>query len=161
MGLSSTEIYDDAYLYLDYRAVAAKRSIAQNSFAAIIAQRAEGDTDGEDGVGPFLKAVLAESGVKPEDVEQRLGKNPSYFAQMEVLTKDIYQNPTFYAELYDKPVNVERKSAALQAIELMQDRDIYKSLLRSEAVLATLVETLLLQEHNRVSSQIENLGTGQ
>jgi len=157
MGLSPTQIYDDAYLYLDYRAVAAKRSIAQNSFAAIVAMRAEGDSSNE-ASGPFLKAILQESGVNPEEIEKRLGENPSYFAQMEVLTKDLYQNPKFYAGLYDKPVNVERQGVALQAIELMQDRDIYKSLLRSEAVLATLIETLLAKEHNRVSSAINQSG---
>jgi hypothetical protein len=159
MGLSPTEIYDNAYLYLDYRAVAAKRSVAQNSFAAIVAMRAEGDSSDE-ATGPFLKAILKESGIEPDEIEKRLGENPSYFAQMEVMTKDLYQNPKFYAGLYDKPVNVERQSVALQAIELMQDRDIYKSLLRSEAVLATLVETLLLQEHDRLSSKIDNMGEG-
>lgn len=142
--------YPTAYWYLDVRSIAAKRSVAQNSFAAITGMRAEGDEE----VAPFLKAVLAEAGINPKDVEQRLGKKPSYFAQMEVLTKDIYQNPTFYANLYDKPVNVERKAAALQAIELIQDRDIYKSLLRSEAVLATLLETLIAQEHIRVNKNL-------
>jgi hypothetical protein len=144
--------YDAANLYLDLRSIAAKRSVAQNSFASIVSLKAEGD----DEVAPFLKAVLAESGINPNDVKERLGEKPSYFAQMEVLTKDLYQNPTFYASLYDTPVNVERKAAALQAIELMLDRDIYKSLLRSEAVLATLVETLLLEEHERVNAALSS-----
>ena len=139
--------------YLDLRAVAAKRSVAQNSFAAITALKTEGDTQ----VAPYLKAILKEAGVNPDEIKERLGENPSYFAQMEVLTKDLYQNPSFYSNLYDKPVNIERKGAALQAIELMQDRDLYKSLLRSEAVLATLVETLLREEHNRISSDLGNL----
>ncbi len=139
--------------YLDLRAVSAKRSVAQNSFAAITAMKSEGD----DEVAPFLKAILIESGINKTDIEERLGKKPSYFAQMEVLTKDIYQNPTFYANLYDKPVNIERKATALQAIELMQDRDIYRSLLRSEAVLATLVETLLRKRHASVSRDVGNI----
>ncbi len=142
-----------ANYYLDIRAVAAKRSVAQNSFAAITSLKAQGD----DSSAPFLKAILRETGINPNDIEDRLGKKPSYFAQMEVLTKDLYQNPTFYANLYDKPVNVERKGVALQAIELMQDRDLYKSLLRSEAVLATLVETLLRSEHDRISNEINGL----
>jgi hypothetical protein len=144
---------DAANYYLDIRAVAAKRSVAQNSFAAITSLKAEGD----DSSAPFLKAILKETGINPNDIEDRLGEKPSYFAQMEVLTKDIYQNPTFYANLYDKPVNVERKGVALQAIELMQDRDLYKSLLRSEAVLATLIETLLRSEHDRISNEINGL----
>lgn len=145
---------DIAHWYLDLRAIAAKRSVAQNSFAAITAMKAQGDEE----VAPFLKAILAESGVNPQDVEERLGEKPSYFAQMEVMTKDLYQNPKFYSNLYDKPANIERKGAALQAIELMQDRDIYKSLLRSEAVLAVLLETLLRKEHDRVANEIGGKG---
>ena len=117
--------------------------------------RGEGDTE----VAPFLKAILKEAGVDPKDIEIRLGKKPSYFAQMEILTKDIYQNPEFYSNLYDKPANVERKSAALLAIEIMQDRDIYKSLLRSEAVLATLVEVMLSKEHQRIIENLDNIDT--
>lgn len=142
------------HLYLDVRAVAAKRSVAQNSFAAITALKSEGNDES----APFLKAILAEAGINPKEIEDRLGEKPSYFAQMEVLTKDIYQNPKFYSNLYDKPVNIERKGAALQAIELMQDRDIYRSLLRSEAVLATLLETLAQKEHARIANELGNLG---
>lgn len=135
---------------LDIRALAAKRSVAQNSFAAIAGMKSQGDGE----AGPFLKAVLEEVGIDARDIEERLGKNPSYHAQMEILTKDIYQQPTFYTNLYDKPVNVERKSAALLALELMQDRDIYNSLLRSEAVLATLIEVMLEAEHERISNEL-------
>lgn len=145
--------YDAANLYIDLRAIAAKRSVAQNSFAAITALKTQG---GEE-VAPFLKAILFEAGINPTEIEDRLGEYPSYFAQMEVMTKDIYQNPTFYTELYDKPVNIERKGAALQAIELMQDRDMYKSLLRSEAVLATLIETMLSKEHARISRDLGDI----
>jgi flagellar motility protein MotE (MotC chaperone) len=138
---------------LDLRAIAAKRSVAQNSFAAITSLKTEGDSE----AAPFLKAILAEAGIAPEDIENRLGENPSYYAQMEVMTKDLYQNPTFYSNLYDKPVNIERKGTALLALELMQDRDIYKSLLRSEAILATLIEVMIQKEHDRVSSDLLNV----
>lgn len=140
---------------LNFRSVAAKRSVAQNSFAAITALKAEGS----DEAAPFLKSILAESGINPSDIEARLGENPSYFAQMEVLTKDIYQNPSFYSNLYDKPANIERKSAALLALELIQDRDIYDSLLRSEAVIATMIELLIRDEQTRVNEGLRTAGT--
>lgn len=133
--------------YMDLRAVFAKRSVAQNSFAALTAMRSSGD----DGSAPYTKALIKELGVADEDeINELLGEKPSYFAQMEVLTKKIYQNPTFYTELYDKPVNVERKGAAIQAISLMQDRDLYNSLIRSEAVLSVLLETMLMREQQKV-----------
>lgn len=145
--------YDFATFYLKSRSIAAKRSVAQNTFAAITAMRASGDGN----VDPFLKAILKESGLNPTEIEKHLGENPSYFAQMEVLTKDMLQNPEFYSNLQDKPVNVERKSAALLALEIMQDRDIYESLIRSEAILATLLETLMQKEHYRVHGDILNV----
>ena len=76
---------------------------------------------------------------------------------MEVLTKKLYQNPVFFTELYDKPVNVLRKRAAIRAIGLMQDRDLYNSLLRSEAVLSVALETMLTEEHDRVYRNLEKL----
>ncbi len=144
--------------YMDLRAVYAKRSVAQNSFAAITAMRAAG----EPGSAPYTKALIKELGVESNDeIEKFLGKNPSYFAQMEILTKKIYQNPLFYTELYDKPANIQRKGAALQAIGLMQDRDFYNSLLRSEAVLAVLLETMLQREQEKVSNAIGKLNQAQ
>ena len=142
-----------AYNYMNLRAIAAKRSVAQNSISAIISEKATGEkTNGESAIeyAPFVKSAIAELGVPDEDIEFIVGTNPSYFAQMEVLTKKLYQNPVFYTELYDKPANVLRKRSAIRAIGLMQDRDFYKSLLRSEAVLAVLLESMLNDEHGRV-----------
>lgn len=146
-------ITESANDYIDIRAIAAKRSVAQNSFAAITGLKAQGDGES----APFLKALLKEAGIRNPDIEARLGEKPSYFAQMEIMTKDLYQNPEFYANLYDKPVNIERKIAAMQAIEIMQDRDIYDSLIRSEAVLATLIEVLLQDEHRRVTNDLNGI----
>lgn len=143
--------------YMDLRSIFAKRSVAQNSFAALVSMRAAGDPSS----APFTKAVIRELGVgDDEEINTLLGNNPSYFAQMEVLTKKLYQNPLFYTELIDKPVNIERKGAALQAIGLMQDRDLYNSLLRSEAVLSVLLETMLQREQERAASALGGLDPG-
>ena len=144
---------DLSNFYIKQRAIAAKRSVAQNSFAAVTAMRSLGSGENS----PFLKSIIQELGVGLNEIDHYIGENPSYFAQMEILTKKLYQNPEFYANLYDKPVNIERKGAAVQAIAIMQDRDIYKSLLRSEAVLATMLETLMSKEHNRISRDLDTL----
>ena len=153
IALANGTPQDIAYYYDDLRAMAAKRSVAQNSYAALTGLRAQGEQD----AGPFLKAILAETGISEDSINQYLGDNPSYFAQEEVMMKLLYQNPTFYANLYDKPANVERMGTALLALEIIQDRNIYDSLLRSEATLATLVETLLQKEHRRVSANLGGL----
>lgn len=142
---------DNAYKYLNLRSVLAKRSVAQNSISAIVAEKSNGDPE----VAKFLKRIVTDLGVTdPEDVEKILGKNPSYFAQMEVLTKDIYQNPAFYTELYDKPANVLRKSAMIRALSLMQERDLYRSQLRNEATLAVILETMLHDEQTKISGRL-------
>lgn len=154
LGNDKGEINRDAVsVYLDVRALAAKRSVAQNSLSALTALKAKGSDES----APYLKRWVKEMGVPDAEIEKYLGDKPSYFAQMEVLSKKIYQNPAFYADLYDKPVNVERKAAALEAIGLMQDRDIYRSLLRSEMVLAVFLDTLLEEEQNKLAEQFSEI----
>jgi hypothetical protein len=74
----------------------------------------------------------------------------SYFGQMEALTKFIYQDPHFFIELQDKPANVERQQTSMKAIQLMQERDMFESLQRSELLLSTLLELYLVKEQQKV-----------
>lgn len=164
-------ITDMQTAYLDARALMAKRSVAENSFNAIVAQKSAGTSGSRD----FLEAILKEIGVTDTgtpnvkagtdssgntvlktELDALLGDNPSYYAQMEVLTKKIYQNPDFYTNLYDKPANVERKGAALQAIGLMQKFDLYKSYLRNEATMSVLLELAVSDIQDAIESEITN-----
>ena len=151
--------------YLDARALVAKLSVAENSFNAITSMKSAGTA----GSRAFLENIIEELGVNPangppSDTLRLLGMDdannpigPSYYAQMEVLTKKIYQNPDFYTNLYDKPVNVERKKVAMQAIGLMQKFDLFKSYLRAESNLSVLlelaVEDLQIHVENELSKQ--------
>jgi len=152
--------------YMDARAVLAKRSVAENSYNALVGMKSSGTAGSRD----FLEALLLELGIDDEEevvrthlgnsddddglnkypkvmqtqLDALLGENPSYYAQMEVLTKKIYQNPDFYTNLYDKPANVERKGVALQAIGLMQKFDLLKSNLRNEASQSVLLELAII-----------------
>lgn len=122
--------------YMRARSVVAKSNVAENSFNALVGLKAEGTA----GSQQFLEAYLVELGIPSSEVEAYIGVNPSYDAQMKLLTKTIYQNPKFYTNLYDKPANVVRKGVAMQAIGLMQKFDLYKSYLRTEASLSILLE---------------------
>lgn len=141
--------------YLDMRAIIAKRSVAENSFNAIMGMKAAGTSGSKE----FLKTLLVDLGIPDTDAEKILGDNPSYDTQMEILTKRIYQNPNFYTNLYDKPANVARKAVAMQAIGLMQKFDTFKSHLRSEASLSVLLELAVMELQREVEGQI-NPGTG-
>lgn len=148
--------------YMDARAVLAKRSVAENSFNAITSMKASGT----DASREFLEIVLEELGASTEpkttgnvsEINRMLGINaagrkiaPSYYAQMEILTKKIYQNPDFYTNLYDKPANVDRKHVAMQAIGLMQKFDLYKSYLRTEANISVLLELAVEDLQNKAA----------
>ncbi len=162
---NSTSLTPMQNAYMDARAVLAKRSVAENSYNALVGMKASGTAGSRD----FLEALLLELGIDDtttdvvshrgdssgsprtfptanvSELDALLGENPSYYAQMEVLTKKIYQNPDFYTNLYDKPANVERKGVAMQAIGLMQKFDLLKSNLRNEASQSVLLELAVIE----------------
>lgn len=153
-------------LLIDQRAIMAKRSVAENSFNTIVGLKAYGSPqqDPEDpAIGDsvdtrqYLYVILQELGMATADIDLFLGTRPSYFTQMEVLTKKAFQQPTFFADLYDKPANVDRKKVALQAVGLMQDFDMWQSYLRTEAMLSVMLEL----EIEKRQSAIENPITGE
>jgi len=162
--------------YMDARAVLAKRSVAENSYNALVGMKASGTAGSRD----FLEALLLELGVEDDSTDVRLhqgnasaatppayntndvsqldallGENPSYHAQMEVLTKKIFQNPDFYTNLYDKPANVERKGVAIQAIGLMQKFDLLKSNLRNEASQSVLLELAVIELQGEIEEELQ------
>ena len=145
-----------ANAYLDWRALAAKRSVAANSIASIVALKTKGSKE----VQPFIYSLIKEMSkgkekeLSPEDIKKMIGEQPSYFAQMEVITKKLYQTPNFYSDLYDKPVNVLRKDVAIQAATLMQKRDLYHSFLRSEMMMAVMLETALMEEQQNIDNEV-------
>ena len=152
--------------YIDMRAIQAKRSVAENSLYAIAALKTEaplitdiagGATDVPVNSRLYMEHILTELGVPATEALQMLGENPSYFAQMEILTKKIYQNPDFYTNLYDTPANVERKTVALQAIKLIQKFDMLKSYLRGEATVSVLLELAVVNLQNEIEDQIREL----
>lgn len=146
--------------YMELRSLAAKRSVAQNSFAAIAGMKAQGPkADGKDvsEVQPYLKALLVNMGIPEQDVQNMLGDRPSYYAQMEILTRKLYQNPVFYADLYDKPANIDRKDAAMRAIGSIQQRDMFRSWLRAEAVTSVWLEVELQDHEDSVRRAVDSL----
>ena len=150
------------HLYLGLRSVAAKRSVAENSYNSIVGLKSAGTSDGTAGGGSqtyaFLGAIMTELGVPAGEVYQIIGPTPSYYAQLEMLAKKIYQNPDFYSNLYDKPANVARKGVALKAIDLMLDRAIYESQLRQEMAMSVLLSSRLRGNFRDVNKDLPGAG---
>lgn len=147
------------------RSVAARRSVAENTYNAIAAMKASG-------VGAsntYLTAVLTNLGMTPSEISKYtkgayLGTvkagfddqvQPSYYAQMDVLTKRLYQDPAFYANLMDTKANVKRTSTALEGLSLAQDRDIFRSMARSEMLLAVLLELESRKRGDEVNANVD------
>lgn len=131
--------------YMDLRSIIAKRSVAENSFYAQVGLKSKAPGTTTDTTVPYMKVLLKTLGVESaDDMAFLLGDRPSYYSQLELLSQRLYQDPVFFTDLYDKPANVERKKAALDAIGLMLDRDSFKSELRSEALISVWLETELM-----------------
>ncbi len=147
-------------IYLALRALMARRNVAENSFNSIVAMKSSGSDPmaGAAATASFLGALLKELGVPDTEIFQMIGEKPSYYAQLEILAKKIYQNPDFFANLYDTPANVARKSVALKAIELMLDRAIYESQVRQEMVTSVLLAQRLRGQLERAGSTMAGGG---
>jgi len=148
-------------LFLDLRSVVAKRNVAESVFNSIVAMKSAGtgSTDPADlpDTGSYMAALVRElmpTGATDDEVIAILGANPSYYAQLEFLGKKIYQNPDFFANLYDKPANVKRKSVAMKGVELMLDRALFESELRQEMVLSILLSSKLNKDFRNVNSDL-------
>lgn len=136
--------------YAMVRSIVARRAAAQNSYDTIVAMKANGSGASTS----YMTNVLSKLGLGSDEINKFLkggytgtakpnfdtSVNPSYYAQMDILTKKIYQDPSFYANLMDGKANVKRVSAAMEGLNLSQERDIYNSVTRSEMLLAILLE---------------------
>ena len=140
--------------YLKWRGTVAKRSVAENSFDTLIGMKATSGVAADN----QYRAHLATLGVSAAEIDLMSKAAPSYWAQMEHLTKTLYQTPEFYANLYDNPGNVMRQSASMEAISLMQMRDYYESLIRSEMALALLLDGEVAKEQDALNNALSKWG---
>lgn len=157
--------------FLSLRSIVAKRGVAQATFNAIIGAKSSGTSTDlpivfvTQRTKRFLAAIMKElipsdPGLTGGNIFDLIGDDPSYFSQLEILSKRIYQNPTFYSDLYDTPANVARKKVAMQAIELMVDRSIYESQLRREMSISVLLASKL-QASQRTAMRAVSVGEGE
>ncbi len=137
-------------LVQDIRSLYTTRSVARNSFTALAGDKAQGPQ----GSGDFVRGVLQNMGMSESEATKFLGANPSYFAQMEVLTKRMFQDPLFYADLMDKPANVMRQRVAIKALSLMQQRDLLESLQRREMILSQMLELEVRKRANNLNATV-------
>ncbi len=146
--------------YMKARRLIALNGLAHTSFTTLVSMKAKAPpkkAKGDPG-WMYMKAMMREFGMKDDDIVEMIGENPSYYAQMDILTKKMYQNSDFYTNLYDKPANIERVMASMEAISLMQMRDHYAAGLRREMLTSGLIEQSLVtqaEKHQGISNDTE------
>lgn len=144
-SINKTANYDD---FLEMRSLWAARSLARSAFINIVGHKSSG-TGASDS---FLKDIIRAMGLEDEDAILELyGDDPSYEAQMEILTKKLYQSPNFIVSLIDSPENVRRQNTAMLASKLMQDRDILEALHQRELLISAILNELLKPQENEFS----------
>ena len=136
--------------FQDLHQILAVRQLVGNTFANQVAMKAKGNGSS----ATYMKNVLTKLGLSAGDATKLIGDNPSYEAQMEILTKKLYQDPAFYANLYDTPANVDRQKVAMTAVSLMQDRDFLNSLKRKEVLLSELLEMKLRRRSEQLNQSV-------
>lgn len=149
-------ISDDFFKYMNARNIYASMNVAHNSYATIAGMKAKGHpTLFERSGWAYMQAMMRNFGMNDGEIYGWMREQyPSYYVQMEILTKKIYQHPDFYTNLYDKPANVKRIGVTLEAIKLMQQRDYYDSYLRREMMNSLLVEQALGPEVDRLNAAV-------
>jgi hypothetical protein len=131
--------------YMQARRMMAVANLAHNSFTTIVGMKSKAANPTIANPGwAHMKTMMREFGLSDADIEQSVGANPSYYAQMDFLSKRIFQSPNFYTNLLDKPANVDRINASLGAIKLMQMRDHYDASLRREMLVSGVLEEELI-----------------
>ena len=137
----------------------ALNALAHRSYSKYISMKAQADNPTA-GVTPgwaYIKTMMRDFGLSDPDIDQIIGENPSYYAQMGAITKRMFQNPDFYTNLYDRPTNVDRVLASLEAISLMQQRDHYEAALRHEMLLSGMLEGELIPRVEMLNGRINSL----
>ncbi|MCC7305009.1 MAG: hypothetical protein IT558_01985 [Alphaproteobacteria bacterium] len=149
--------------YLNARWLWATQNVAHNSFVNIVSMKSDGYTGLKDDSGNYvieqsgwnyMKSMMRGFGISDAEIHKILGDYPSYYAQMEVLTKKMYENPDFYMNLYDKPANVQRIKVSMEAIRVMQGRDMFESALRKEMLASLLLEQEITKRAKTVNSRV-------
>ncbi len=136
-------IYGSLSPWISLMSYASKSEVAQSSFYNLVSEKSAGT-----GVSSkYFIDLVQELGYNEEDAKELFGEKPSYYAQMELLTKKLYQNPNFFVSLIDTPNNVNRQLASLETFEVMQKRDFYHGLVRQEMLLSLILEELTQPRH--------------
>ncbi len=143
------------HLYMDIRSVVSKRDVAMNSFNSIVAMKSAGSPTAT--TGSYIAALMKDlmPSATDDEIFEVIGEHPSYYAQLEILGKKIYENPDFFANLYDTPANVQRKSVAMKGINLMLDRALFESELRQEMMLSVMLSSELNKRYREINSNLK------
>jgi len=168
---------------LDRRSIETSRSVAKNSFLHIISRRQPFTTSNADRtiMQDFTEVFYNEDGLTEEQIKEgmndyfigkmeeltpddhpdpaRSGQKimPGYEAQLEFMAKLMYLHPKFVAAADDR---VDQKILLATATKSIVSYDLMQSMIRQEAILATLLETMLAGKQAEIEAQARRINGG-
>ena len=142
--------------YQDVRSVAAMRGLVRNSILSY-AGRKMGIKQEDDSIAPFAEAALKDMGMDKEDIIELIGKNPSYEAQMALVTQMQFENPDFYVDISTDPAKVAKAKAMMMAFKNLQTAEMRKSAERSALLSSVWLELRLRQQGKEYNAKAARL----
>lgn len=159
LSFSVDDLKPSSYNFMDRRSLLAMRNVIQNSYTSYVAARASGNGGNADSLKALMAELKGEQGLAVQD--DVFGARPSYEAQMDVLSRKLYQGQAFYKNLMDNPANIKRQQVAMQAVDLMNKHDIARSLERTEMLMALWLEIKLRREQAVIENRFNQSTGGQ
>jgi hypothetical protein len=137
--------------FMDFRHLKLLESIMMSAVIDYAARK----TTGSGIADPEYSAMAENLGIDRGELYNEFGSDPSLYAQEEMLFNVAY-NPNFYVKLYDKPENVSRVIASLDALELMALNRLIKSSEKSSILLASILNVGLKDMREEIESPSDN-----
>ncbi|MBL4588603.1 MAG: hypothetical protein JKY11_00800 [Alphaproteobacteria bacterium] len=120
--------------YIDHRSVLSRQMLAASCFQKTFEDKLGGSSVSV----PYQSELLTRAGLSAADIQERLGPNPSSYAQKKLLI-DMVMDPTFGISTTDTKENVLRLSSGIQSYKMTTLFDTLEILHCNELILSQLL----------------------
>ncbi len=124
--------------YMDHRSVLSRQLLAAHCFRKTFADKMGGNSTSV----PFQSQFLSDAGLSVNEIQERLGPNPSPYAQKKLLV-DMVMNPSFGTNTTDTKENILRLINGIQSYKMASLYDSLEILHCNELMLSQLVNDYL------------------
>lgn len=138
--------------YMDHRSVLARQMLETYCFRKTFEDKQGGSSSSQ----IYQDAFLTRIGLDPQQIQQRLGSNPSAYAQKKLMI-DMVSDPELAMNLVDDTENILRLSDGIQSIKMATLYDTLEILHCKELMLSQLVNHKLRPVASELQERIDVL----